>query len=184
MIDATDTSWEQLREQLHGFISRRIDDPATAEDVLQDTLMRMHRGLGALRDDQYLGAWAYRIARNAIVDHHRRRRGHVPLDPEGEASPPEADPDGDNLNQEVARWLRPMIATLPEDYRVALELTELGGLTQAELAEHLGLSLSGAKTRVQRGRRKLRQQIERCCEIERDRLGNVIDYRPRDTCCD
>jgi RNA polymerase sigma-70 factor (ECF subfamily) len=184
MIDANDTSWEQLREQLHGFISRRIDNPASAEEVLQETLMRMHRRLHTLRDDQCLGAWAYRIARNAIIDHHRRERGHTPLDPEREPGDPTEGSDAHNLNDEVASWLRPMIASLPEEYREALELTELGGLTQTELAEHLGMSVSGAKTRVQRGRRKLRERLERCCEIERDRRGNVIDYHPRDSCCD
>ena len=68
---------------------------------------------------------------------------------------------------------------LPEHYRQALELTELEGVTQKEAAGRLGLSVSGMKARVQRGRSKLKDVIDDCCSIEFDRRGGLVDYHRR-----
>jgi RNA polymerase sigma-70 factor (ECF subfamily) len=75
-----------------------------------------------------------------------------------------------------------MIDRLPDPYRQALTLTELEGRTQRELADALGLSLSGAKSRVQRGREQLKELILACCHVEVDRRGGVVDYEPRREC--
>jgi RNA polymerase sigma-70 factor (ECF subfamily) len=64
-------------------------------------------------------------------------------------------------------------------YRQAVQLSEIEGLPQQEVADRLGLSLSGAKSRIQRGRLMLKDELERCCRFEFDRRGNVMDYEPR-----
>ena len=79
--------------------------------------------------------------------------------------------------EEVAACLIPFIRALPPAYGEALMLTDIGGLPQAEAARRLGLSVSGLKSRVQRGRAKLKQALLRCCAIETDRWGTVLDYR-------
>jgi len=76
-----------------------------------------------------------------------------------------------------------MVDSLPADYRQALLLTEYQGLTQRELAQKLGLSVSGAKSRVQRAREKLKAMLLDCCHFEFDRRGKVIDYQPNCACC-
>jgi len=68
--------------------------------------------------------------------------------------------------------------SLPEPYRKALVLTELEGLTQQELADKVGISLSGAKSWVQRGRQQLKEMLTECCAFEFDRRGGVIDCTP------
>ncbi len=79
----------------------------------------------------------------------------------------------------MACWLKPMIDDLPDKYREALWLTEFEGLTQVELAERLGISVSGAKSRVQRGRSLLRHDLLDCCQFEFDRRGGIIGYTTR-----
>ncbi|RMG58329.1 MAG: sigma-70 family RNA polymerase sigma factor [Bacteroidetes bacterium] len=86
------------------------------------------------------------------------------------------DPD---LTTRFSACIRPMIEGLPEPYREALWLSEMEGLSQKELAARLGISYSGAKSRVQRGREKLKAQILACCEVSADRYGNIIDFYPR-----
>ncbi|HLZ55439.1 MAG TPA: sigma factor-like helix-turn-helix DNA-binding protein, partial [Ktedonosporobacter sp.] len=71
----------------------------------------------------------------------------------------------------------------PDQDRQALVLTEYQGLTQKELGERLGLSFSGAKSRVQRAREKLKQELLACCHFELDRRGHILDYQPRCDCC-
>src|SRR2546423_8933278 len=95
----------------------------------------------------------------------------------------------DDVIKELIPGIKVMVDSLPADYREALYLTEYQGLTQRELAERLGLSFSGAKSRVQRAREKLKQMLLECCHFELDRRGHVIDYQPRcaycsiGTCC-
>jgi len=75
--------------------------------------------------------------------------------------------------------LQPLIAELPEIYRFALVLSEIEGLPQRKVADHLGVSLSGTKSRVQRGKEKLRERLLECCNIETGQSG-IIGYEPRD----
>ena len=87
---------------------------------------------------------------------------------------------------ELSKCMMPMIETLPVKYREALVLADLKGMSQKQLAEHLDISYSGAKSRVQRAREKLKQAFVTCCEISSDSYGNIIEYRQRQCChgCD
>jgi RNA polymerase sigma-70 factor (ECF subfamily) len=76
-----------------------------------------------------------------------------------------------------------MVDELPETYREALRLTEYEGLSQKELSERVGISFSGAKSRVQRARAKIKQQLLDCCHFELDHAGRIIDYQPHCACC-
>ncbi len=114
-----------------------------------------------------------------VADHYRVRS--VPTESNGVEVADSASeaPDEGNLNELVAGWLRPMVALLPDEYREAVELVDIVGLGQREYAERVGLSLSGAESRVQRGRRMLEELVRGCCDIELDARGNVIGYQRR-----
>lgn len=193
MIDAsTRGAWLDLERKLRPFIARRLANAADVEDVVQDVFLRMQRGLGGLRDEERFGPWVYRVARSAIVDHQRLSAKHPVVDPDAvpERAQGEGDDDAGAVECEVASYIAPFIAVLPSPYREALTLTELEGLTQKQASEMLGISLSGAKSRVQRGRVLLRQALEDCCHIALDTRGRVIGCEPRPDgkvprgCCD
>jgi RNA polymerase sigma-70 factor, ECF subfamily len=76
-----------------------------------------------------------------------------------------------------------VIAGMTSEDREALTLTELDGFSREELASHLGISVSAAKSRVVRARAKLRKTIEECCRLVTDSYGRVIDWRRREGCC-
>ena len=173
---STERLWELLSSRLRSFLQGRVADPQVAEDLLQETFLRIHTGLDALVDDQRLEAWVFRIARNLLID-RQRARGSTPED-ELDVEVPSTLEAQENLNELVGGWLPEMIGQLPEPYGEAVRLYELEGLSQQAIAKRLGLSLSGAKSRIQRGRDKLKQALLDCCTLERDRRGNVIDYRP------
>lgn len=168
----------ELRALLVPFISKRVD-PQDVDDVLQNVFVRIQRGLSELRDGEKLVAWSYQIARNAIVDHTRRAivRRHDVLDRVRSVAAPQHDEDHSGTG-ELALILGHFIEMLPEPYREALQMTELGGLTQAETAKRVGVSLPGMKSRVQRARAQLRELLEGCCEIELDTRGSIIDVEP------
>ena len=170
----TEMVWQGLARTLHGFILRRVRDPHVAEDVLQDVFVKVHQGLPLLRDEERLEAWIYRIARNTITDLYRSR--HIEV--EATDTLPVQEPSAD-ATAELAACVHGLVDSLPNPYREAILHAELGDLTQRELAERLGLSLSGAKSRVQRGRAKLKELLLACCEVELDASGRIADYTPR-----
>ena len=180
MNDNLELLWDQYSTRLRAFIRSRVWDDAEAEDILQEVFIRIHRHLCCQPEWNKPKSWIYQIARNLIIDHYRRRRETVELPESLPAEPdlPEEDPEA-----VLALSLKEMIDGLPEHYRQALLLTEYQGLSQKQLAERLGISLSGAKSRVQRARERLRDMLLRCCHFEFDRRGRIVDYYQRCCCC-
>ncbi|MCB9708805.1 MAG: sigma-70 family RNA polymerase sigma factor [Myxococcales bacterium] len=184
----SERAWRELEAKLRPFVAKRVGR-ADIDDVIQDVFLRIQRGLPSLRDDQRFGPWVYQVARSAIGDHARDVARH----PQAKSAPQEPshrpqDNDG-SVETEVAKYAALLVSMLPSPYREALSLTELEGLRQKEAAKLLGLSLSGMKSRVQRGRQKLRTALEDCCHIALDARRRVIGCEVRaegnvpDGCC-
>lgn len=175
MKDIIDQVWRASSASLYRFIRARVKDQATADDILQDVFLRALTRIETLRDETKLASWLYQIARHAIIDHYRRQKPTAELD-ETVAAFDDAE---ENLEREIAECLPEFVELLPSSYRDALVLSELEGLPQKQVAQKLGLSLSGAKSRVQRAREKIKQMLLACCDFEFDRLGKIIDYRQK-----
>jgi RNA polymerase sigma-70 factor (ECF subfamily) len=176
-----------VHQGLHAFIAKRVANDMQVDDILQEVFLRVHCKLDRLNDPDRVVAWLFRIARNAIVDYYRslgRYREHlVGLSRDVELlvpTSPLTENQSGQLRTELAACLRPTLHQISKDYLEALTLVELEGLTQQAAAKRLGLSVSGMKSRVQRGRKRLKQLLEDCCLIRLDRRGGVADYEVRD----
>jgi RNA polymerase sigma-70 factor, ECF subfamily len=179
-----EVAWAELHDQLLGFIARRVRTREDAEDILQEVMLRIHRASGELDRVERVTGWIYRIASNAIVDHYRRpARRELPTGWQLDVEAATDVADAAELRAELARCLSPLLERLPESYREALVLTEVENLKQTEAAARLGLSVSGMKARVQRGRRLLKDLLLDCCHVELDRRGGVTGYRARSGPC-
>ena len=183
MSMTTEQVWEAFHLPLRQFIRKRLSDEATTEDVLQEVFLKIHQHIETLKDTKKLESWVYQITRNAIIDSYRRKEKQTETLDGPEMAEMTADLPDDDIVTELFPAVRAMVKSLPEQDRQALVLTEYQGLTQKELSERLGLSFSGAKSRVQRAREKLKQMLLDCCHFEVDRRGHVIDYQPRCQCC-
>jgi RNA polymerase sigma-70 factor (ECF subfamily) len=144
----------------------------------------MYRGLGGLDDEQRFAGWMYTIARNAIAE-HGRRRSPLPIDDAPELAANSDDDDDRVASSALAGCLTGFVARLPSPYREAVTLVEVEGLTSREAAAAMRISVSGMKSRVQRGRAQLREMLEACCAIAIDARGKVTDVEPRaiEPCC-
>ncbi|GHO48767.1 RNA polymerase sigma factor SigZ [Ktedonospora formicarum] len=182
MQGTTESAWYALHEPLHHFIRQRVATEEQAEDLLQEVFLKIHTQIETLREHNKLESWIYQIARHLIIDQYRQKRQEIPLEDAEPLLPLEDIPEEDIL-AELAPSVAAMINCLPSPYREALFLTEYQGMSQKDLAERLGMSFSGAKSRVQRAREKLKQLLLDCCHFEFDRLGRVIDYYPHCACC-
>jgi RNA polymerase sigma-70 factor (ECF subfamily) len=173
-----DTSWSETLERLRSFVAARVGDRELAADITQDVIVRTIAS-GALERVDDPVAWLYRSARNAVIDHYRTRRPHAPIDGIEQLPDPDAGERVPNdATRELSQCLRPLIAQLRPAARDALEQVDVAGATHQQVADRLGLSVSGMKSRVQRARRELRELLERCCSVELDRRGTVTEYRP------
>ncbi len=202
--------WHDVHERLSAFVAQRVDDPADVADLVQTVFLRAHQNVASLGDEQRLLPWLFQITRNAIVDYYRsptRRREIGGVGPDGGLDLADGDPivttvsalgesasnqrviahvasDDASALTDLAGCVRPLLQELPPSYREALTLVEFDGVPQVEVASRLGISVSGMKSRVQRGRSMLRDGLLACCDISRSATGGVLDFAPRpDTSC-
>ncbi len=174
--------WEAFSSPLRAFVRRRVPDSIDVDDVVQDIFLRIVRNLPALSLVERLDAWVFQVARTAVADAlraHRRRDARTDAVEVDTLEEP-GDDEAESASRELTPCMAPFVSRLDEPYRTALELTALHGLTQQEAAEREGISLSGMKSRVQRARAQVRQQMLRCCDVQLDVRGGVLDYAVRD----
>lgn len=186
--------WQEIERHLRPFVVRRLADPNDVGDVLQEIYVRIQTGVVDLRETERFGPWVYQVARSALADHGRTRARHplaanAPTVAEEIPAPPSDEEEG-TAERELAQYLAVFVAALPSPYREAITLTELQGMTQKDAAEMLGISPSGMKSRVQRGRRQIQEMLQACCDIALDARGRVLSYDRRtdgrvpENCCD
>ena len=165
--------WSTFGERLRRYISARVRNEHDTDDLLQTVFAKIHAGLGGVRSEDKLEPWLFQVARRAIADHFRSRTAI------GAAVDRAEEPPAEDVGAEIASWLTPMMEGLDPADREALRLVDLEGLGQKELAARLGLSVTGAKSRVQRARNRLKEILLDCCAIELDRRGQALSYTPR-----
>lgn len=179
-----------LRSALLRQVRASVASDADAEDVVQDLLARMWTRRESLEDVDDLERFVRRAATHAVRDHHRRRGARRRATDAAAAEPltglPEEELDpalaGSYDRELLVACVEPFLHLLPPAYRQAIELTHLGGLSQAEAAEQLGLSPTGMRSRVQRGRAMLREHLLACCEVAIDGRGRAVSATAKDPC--
>ncbi|PVY38562.1 RNA polymerase sigma factor SigZ [Pontibacter virosus] len=169
----------EYEARLRSFVMNRVKDKDEANDILQQLYVKLYRHCEQLQDVRNMNAWLYQIARNAVYDYYREQGHSMPLEDEGKLE--------ELLNQEPERQdteslILPLINMLPAEYAEPLRLSELEVISQKEIAERLGMSYSGAKSRVQRGREKLKELFVECCHLELDRKGALVSATAKESC--
>ncbi|MBF6228836.1 sigma-70 family RNA polymerase sigma factor [Nocardia abscessus] len=182
-----DQLWRRFSGDLRAFIARRVSRPEDADDILSIVFLRMAKSLDNLRDQDRLLGWMYAITRNAITDYYRSapHRRELPVDavPENPSAGDDEPDAAEAAEKELASCLVPMLAALPAEQAAAVKMVDFDARTHAAAAGEAGISVSGMKSRVQRGRAALEAQLHACCRISQDRSGHVHDYQPRDGAC-
>lgn len=178
---STENIWEEYRSKLLQFVTSRVGNPNIAEDIIQEVFEKIFEKIDSLKSGVKLQSWLYQIARNAIIDYYRSNKPILELP---ELPQPVEDPNAKEL-KDLSECLLPMIDKLSEPYKKAIILSEIEGKTHKEIAASRGISLSGSKSRVQRGRAQLKKMLADCCRLEFDHHGRFSGYEPKqDSCSD
>lgn len=172
-MDAVEFIWQDLHLELSKFIENKIPDKESAQDILQDVFVKVHLNLGQLQDPSKLTSWIYQIARNCIADHFRSARTNNKL---ADFELPE-DENDEPLYASLSGCINSKINKLPDDERRAIVLTYFKNFSQKELAQMLGMSYSGVKSRIQRTRERLKKSILECDNVISSG-GKVMDTLP------
>lgn len=168
------SAWDHHESELRAWLRSRLGNPHDAEDMLQDLFLR------ALRQDKQFceitnaRAWLFEVARNALADRLRLRKEQVELP--GDLV---AEHDEPAALASLSACLPRALSELAEDDREAITLCDLEGLTQEDYARMKGLTLPGAKSRVQRARKRLRDHLTAACQVKFDAAGHVCCFIPR-----
>ena len=166
----------QLYRQMKSFVLRRVKNHHDAEDIVQDVFIKAQLKGSQLKEAEKFTAWMYTLTRNSIMDYHRAKKKVIdPVDLQ------EAE-QYNEFNDCVNNCLNELMQTLPSPYKEALILAEKEEVPQKELAIRLGISYSGAKSRVQRARQMLKEKMEALYQIKTDGYGNVLVCADRVPC--
>ena len=172
--------WIIFEDRLKSFVLSRISDEMAAEDILQEVFIKIHSNIDKLKDDSKIKSWIFQITRNSMNDYFRSfNKANQPL-------PIPEEVEEDNSSDLMADTLKDMVKMmdeLPAEDCEALCLTELGGMSQKEYAKKTGISYSGAKSRVQRAKIKLKDLLMKCCHYQFDKYGTVIGIYHAGCCC-
>ena len=180
MIENTEMVWKEYHENLLGYIRSRVGDAVAVEDILQDVFVKIYSKIDTLKESSKLKSWIYQVTRNAIIDYYRSHK--IMHELPDTLTAPETD-TSETARRDIESCLVPMIKSLPDHYRETLMLSEIEGMTQKDVAEKQGLSLSGAKARVQRGRKMIKDLLLQGCSFEYDHQGNLMDYEIKSSGC-
>ncbi|MDR6563112.1 MULTISPECIES: RNA polymerase sigma factor SigZ [unclassified Arcicella] len=165
--------WIDFHQELKRFIQGKVKDLDTSNDILQDVFLKIHVNIHTLVDTSKLTSWVYQITRNTITDHFRKHHAAVEIN---DIDLAEQDYD-EPLYASLSNCINLKISKLPEKYKQVILLTAFQDYSQIALADELGISYSGAKTRVQRAKEKLKEQILDCSNVELDSKGNILSYQ-------
>lgn len=181
MTSEVTTIWTDFHKELKAFIFRKIRNSADTDDLLQDVFIKIMRNIDKVNQAENVRHYLYGIVRNAVYDYFRNKKQmmvNTELDEKMTAE------DIQILNATIGECcVKPFINKLPAHYREALLITEFQDISQKELAEKLNISYSGAKSRVQRGKEKLKEMILGCCAYQSDKYGNLLDTQDKNCGC-
>jgi RNA polymerase sigma-70 factor (ECF subfamily) len=173
----TEQVWQDFKDGLKGFILSKVKNEDVADDILQETFIKVHLNLRSLKDETRLKSWIYQITRNTIQDAFRKQQFSLDVK--------RVDVPDENDSKDLEKFqscMMPFINKLPEKYREALVLSDLNRIGQTDLARQLNISYSGAKSRVQRARQLLHSYLTECCDITADKYGNIVSHIPKGRC--
>ncbi|MFC2134219.1 RNA polymerase sigma factor SigZ [Bacteroidota bacterium] len=171
--------WKEFHDGLKHFIRTRVNNEYCVDEILQEVFIKIHNKIDTLNDKEKITSWIFQITRNSIIDCYREKNLTGDLN-ENILAQDEVETDP---HKKFLEGIPELIDKLPPIYKEALIKTEYEGLTQKQYAEQSGITLPGAKSRVQRARGLLKDMIMQCCHFEFDRYGKIIDYHSHTCCC-
>ena len=164
------------------YIKTKVSNAHDAEDILQNAFVKVASNIGSLNRQEKLRSWIFAITRNTIIDYYRKKKSLVDISFEEEFSDSKPEPVSEDISRSLDCCLMNFLNQLPGEYRDILTDVELNDVKQKDLVEKYGLAYPSIRSRVQRGREKLKQVLLNCCDIALDNRGNLLEVSGKNKC--
>ena len=174
--------YTQFHTELLRYVKSKVRSTEDAEDILQNVFIKITSSIDNLSDHVKLKGWLFTITRNTIIDYYRvnaNKKNETPSEEIHEDIPELDDVDS---TKGLDQCMGSMISLLPEEYREIIIESEINGVKQKKLAEKYGIAYPSMRSKVQRGRERLKQLFYNCCHISTDVRGNIIDAQGKGNC--
>ena len=170
------SQWEEYKEALVRYIRKRVKDEDTSHDLSHEVLLKVYSSCCSGREISNVRSWLFQIAHNVVYDYFQKQKKLVT----DESVEPE--PEKEDIFPELSELITPLLGLLPEKYAAPLRMADIEGMKQTDIAENLQLSLPATKSRVQRARELLKNEIVTCCYLDTDQQGNLIGFDIKEAC--
>lgn len=174
--------YTRFYQVLLGFIKSKVNNQQDAEDILQNVFIKVAAGVGELNRKEKLQSWIYAITRNSIIDYYRVNSGKKSSTSEEDMAERFTDEEYIDTTKGLDYCLMNFVKQLPAEYRDIIIDVEIKGLKQKDLTEKYQLAYPSVRSRVQRGRERLKQFLLDCCHIQWDKRGNILEVQSRSAC--
>ena len=204
----TEDIWKEFHERLRNFIKTKVYNETDVDEIMQESFYKIHKNIDKIKDIGKIESWLYQIVRNSIVDYFRIKK-NIEFDENFHNDSFNIQSNNEELKSivtqkcdnkgiklvdsnsvnEIKKCIYPLMQNIPQKYIEAVKYVDYDGNSQIDLANELSISVSGAKSRVQRGRKMIKDELLGCCKFEFDNRGKVLDYYRKDnkestTSCD
>ncbi|MGI9530273.1 sigma-70 family RNA polymerase sigma factor [Lutimonas sp.] len=170
---------QEFYNYLKSYISGKVKDKSMAEDIVQEVMIKLIESQQKGKEIINIKAWLFQVSRNTIYDYFNKNNIAYNLDNDWNLTE-ESSSEMSNILAED--YVIPMIELLPKEYATPLMLSDIDKIPQKEIARQLDLELSATKMRIQRARKKLRNQFVECCHLDYDKQGNFIGCSIKESC--
>ena len=176
--------YKEFNKVLYHYITKRVNNKEDAKDILQNVFIKISQHASSLSDEQKIKSWVYTITRNSIIDYYRTRTDTKLSDLSADLTEGLEEDRGIDHFHGLDACIALFIEQLPSEYRNIIIDSEINGIKQKELAEKYEMPYVSLRSRVQRGRERLKKMFMDCCHIELDSRGNILEATPRKACSD
>lgn len=175
-MDRFEAYLEKYRGPIYSYVMRLVRDDATAEDIAQETFVRLYKKMDEIRD-KTASAWLYRVARNLVTDYVRKKRPVTFTVLRGSASDEDDDsrlqfehkgrgPVGITANNELREKIMETLDSMSEKFRDVLELVDIQKMTHDEASKVIGCSVKTVSARLARAREFFTNRLSRYVDLE------------------
>lgn len=168
--------WADYQDALKKYVFRYTQNEEVTKDIVQDTLLKIHNSCCSDKEIKNIRSWLFQIAHNVMIDFFKKFN-KISTEIEHQIIVGK-----DDIYKELSIYIEPLIGFLPEKYAIPLKMADIEGLKQQEIANKLGLSLTGAKSRIQRARKLLKDEIHTCFHTKECSSAGLTDFNLKQDC--
>ncbi len=172
----------EFHSVLNNYIVKRVNNRDDAQDLLQEVFIKIYGNISGVDKKENLKSWLFTITKNTIIDYYRKNANKAKLTSADSVTDVINEQDFDRT-KELEKCIHHFIEQLPDEYREIIIDSEIKGIKQKDLGDKYGLAYPSVRSRIQRGRARLKEMFMDCCKIEVDRRGNILEAIPKPKKC-